>query len=141
MELLVTPDLSYVIYPTPRLLVSTQVIGRLVECALLMKLKVADWLESSGFGEYKNKFVENHITGVELLSLTGDELREDIGIESVGHRKRILNCIAKLPRQDHASNEPGYYYEISLDEVDTSDKCLGKGAFGAVYSGVCISLN
>jgi len=56
---------------------------------------VADWLDGLGFGQYARVFADNDITSDLLAGLTDEDLRE-LGIASLGHRKRLLAAIAKL---------------------------------------------
>lgn len=56
---------------------------------------VAGWLDGLGLGQYANVFADNDITPELLADLTDDDLR-DLGIASLGHRKRLLAGIAKL---------------------------------------------
>jgi class 3 adenylate cyclase/tetratricopeptide (TPR) repeat protein len=58
-------------------------------------MEVADWLRTLGLDEYSPQFRANDITSDLLLTLTADDLR-DIGISSVGHRRRLLDAIAHL---------------------------------------------
>eukprot|EP00741_Cyanophora_paradoxa_P003824 tig00000718_g3718.t1 len=51
---------------------------------------VADWLDSIGCGRYIPSFVSHRIDGVLLPSLTAAELRNELGVASLGDRKRIL---------------------------------------------------
>ena len=58
-------------------------------------MDIAEWLGGLGLGQYEAAFRDNDIY-VELLpSLTADDLR-DLGIASVGHRRRILDAAAKV---------------------------------------------
>ena len=58
-------------------------------------MDVADWLRTLGLGQYEATFRENAVTGDLVASLTGEDLK-DLGIASVGHRRRLLNAIANL---------------------------------------------
>ena len=60
-----------------------------------MPVRVTQWLEQLGLGEYVSSFAENHIEDQTLLDLTSDDLKE-IGISSLGHRKTILRAIEEL---------------------------------------------
>ena len=51
------------------------------------------WLEQLGLGEYAGAFAANHITAAGLADLTADDLKE-LGVASLGHRKRLLAAIA-----------------------------------------------
>ncbi|MFZ5784301.1 MAG: adenylate/guanylate cyclase domain-containing protein [Pseudomonadota bacterium] len=58
-------------------------------------MDVRGWLEHLGLGQYAEAFVANHIDGPLLRDLDGDDLRE-LGVASLGHRKRLLDAIARL---------------------------------------------
>ena len=64
------------------------------------------WLESLGLGVYVQAFAQNDVDAALLPSLTSDDLR-DIGVTSVGHRRRLLDAIAALNAPAvAASNQP-----------------------------------
>ena len=56
---------------------------------------IPSWLEGLGLGELAPVFEENHITPDVLPDLTADDLRE-MGITSLGHRKKLLAALAGL---------------------------------------------
>jgi len=56
--------------------------------------QVADWLEKLGLGQYALRFAENDIDFALLTKLTDADLKE-LGITSLGHRKRFLEAIAE----------------------------------------------
>ncbi len=56
---------------------------------------VPAWLAEMGLAVYAPAFIDNHIDFEVLASLTGDDLRE-MGVASLGHRKRLLEAIARL---------------------------------------------
>ena len=58
--------------------------------------EVGDWIEEIGFGVVKNIFIENFISGSELVELTNEELKEDLGVRALGARKAILRNIQQL---------------------------------------------
>jgi len=62
-------------------------------------MEVADWLKRLGLDQYLPQFRDNHITGDLLPTLTADDLR-DLGVNSVGHRRRLLDAIAVLSTED-----------------------------------------
>lgn len=76
---------------------------------------VADWLRELGLGQYAPAFVQNDIGGELLADLTADDLKE-LGVASVGHRRRLLAGIVALragpapepsaPARDKAASEP-----------------------------------
>lgn len=56
---------------------------------------IEGWLAGLGLAAYAQAFKDNDIDGALLASLTADDLRE-LGVASVGHRRRILDAAAKL---------------------------------------------
>jgi hypothetical protein len=56
-------------------------------------VEIAGWLRGLGLDQYER---ENDIEADLLRSLTAEDLRE-IGIASVGHRRRLLDAIKALP--------------------------------------------
>jgi class 3 adenylate cyclase len=58
-------------------------------------MDVAEWLRGLGLEQYASAFRDNDVDLEVLRSLTAEDLRE-LGISSVGHRRRVLNAIAAL---------------------------------------------
>ncbi len=58
-------------------------------------MDVASWLKDLGFEQYEAAFRDNDVTREVLPHLTADDLR-DLGVSSVGHRRRLLTAIAEL---------------------------------------------
>jgi class 3 adenylate cyclase len=58
-------------------------------------MDVADWLRELGFERYEAAFRENDVDAELLLGLTDNDLK-DIGVNSLGHRRRLLEAIAAL---------------------------------------------
>jgi class 3 adenylate cyclase/tetratricopeptide (TPR) repeat protein len=56
---------------------------------------VAVWLRGLGLEQYESAFRENDIDAELLSSLTGDDLKE-IGVASIGHRRKMADAIALL---------------------------------------------
>ena len=54
----------------------------------------ADWLEKLGLGQYAQRFAENDIEFAILAKLNDADLKE-LGVTSLGHRKRLLDAIAE----------------------------------------------
>jgi class 3 adenylate cyclase/tetratricopeptide (TPR) repeat protein len=67
--------------------------------ALEHPMDVADWLGRLGLDQYSLQFRDNHITHDLLPTLTADDLR-DLGVTSVGHRRRLLDAIGLLRSGD-----------------------------------------
>jgi class 3 adenylate cyclase len=57
--------------------------------------QIADWLEKLGMSEYVQRFAENDIDLALLAELTDQDLKE-LGVASLGHRRKILKAIAVL---------------------------------------------
>ena len=58
-------------------------------------MKVAAWLHGLGLGQYEQAFRENDIDAEVIAHLTADDLIE-VGVTSVGHRRKLLSAIATL---------------------------------------------
>jgi class 3 adenylate cyclase len=58
-------------------------------------MDVAEWLRGLGLEQYASAFRDNDIDGEVVRRLTGRDLRE-LGVASVGHRRRLLDAIAAL---------------------------------------------
>ena len=58
-------------------------------------MDVAEWLRGLGLEQYVSAFRANDIDEEVLRRLTGEDLRE-LGITSIGHRRRLLDAIAAL---------------------------------------------
>jgi class 3 adenylate cyclase/tetratricopeptide (TPR) repeat protein len=66
---------------------------------------VSDWLEKLGMSEYAQCFVDNDIDFSILGDLTDQDLK-DLGVASVGHRRKILRAIAELGRPQAMAAPP-----------------------------------
>jgi class 3 adenylate cyclase len=53
------------------------------------------WLRSLGLERYEAAFRENEIDQTVLASLTAEDLK-DLGVDVVGHRRKLLDAIARL---------------------------------------------
>ena len=58
-------------------------------------MDVAAWLRGLGLEQYAPAFRDNDIDGEVLPELTADDLNE-LGVTSVGHRRKLLDAIAAL---------------------------------------------
>ncbi len=65
-------------------------------------MDVPSWLARLGLSRYAQLFSENHIDESLLRDLSVDDLKE-LGIASLGHRKRLLEAIAGLDTQPWAT--------------------------------------
>jgi class 3 adenylate cyclase/predicted ATPase len=66
---------------------------------------IAAWLRGLGLQQYEQAFRENDISRDVLSSLTAGDLR-DLGVTSVGHRRKLLDAIAALGARTASSSEP-----------------------------------
>jgi hypothetical protein len=57
-------------------------------------MDIAAWLKELGLGQYASAFADNDIDFAVLVQLTDADLKE-LGISSLGHRKRLLAAIAE----------------------------------------------
>src|SRR5947208_10889586 len=62
-------------------------------------MDVAEWLRGLGLDQYVPAFRANDIDEEVLRRLTGEDLRE-LGVISIGHRRRLLDAIAALGRAE-----------------------------------------
>ena len=58
-------------------------------------MDIVVWLRSLGLGKYEAVFRENDIDETVLPNLTADDLKE-LGVASLGHRRKLLDAIAAL---------------------------------------------
>src|SRR5215472_6889735 len=58
-------------------------------------MDIAAWLDGLGLGQYEQAFRDNEIDERVLPSLTAEDLK-DLGVNLVGHRRRLLDAIAAL---------------------------------------------
>jgi predicted ATPase/class 3 adenylate cyclase len=58
-------------------------------------MDVAEWLRGLGLEQYVSAFRDNDVDGEVLHRLTAEDLRE-LGVASVGHRRRLLDAVAAL---------------------------------------------
>jgi class 3 adenylate cyclase len=56
---------------------------------------IAAWLRELGLERYAEAFLGNDVDSAVLLSLSADDLRE-LGVSSLGHRRKLLEAIAQL---------------------------------------------
>jgi class 3 adenylate cyclase len=68
-------------------------------------MDVGGWLRGLGLEQYEAAFRENEIDEVVLPRLTAEDLRE-LGVGSVGHRRKLLDAIAALRAEASASTPP-----------------------------------
>ncbi|MFL9962884.1 adenylate/guanylate cyclase domain-containing protein [Paraburkholderia sediminicola] len=74
-------------------------------------MDVAVWLHSLGMERYEPVFRENAIGADVLRNLTADDLKE-LGIASIGHRRKLLDALADLRARTEAP-----HVAVSLGEA------------------------
>src|SRR5215813_5446873 len=62
-------------------------------------MDIVVWLRSLGLGKYEAAFRENEIDETVLPSLTAEDLKE-LGVAALGHRRKLLDAIAALRKDD-----------------------------------------
>jgi class 3 adenylate cyclase len=67
-------------------------------------MDIGGWLRSLGLERYEAAFRENEIDDTVLPTVTADDLK-DLGVDVVGHRRKLLNAIALL-RADESAKAP-----------------------------------
>jgi CheY-like chemotaxis protein len=65
---------------------------------------VAKWLQTLSLGQYAEAFIDAAVDGEFLYDLNDDDLKNTLGIEHRLHRKKILNCIARLKMAEAAND-------------------------------------
>ena len=68
-------------------------------------MDVADWLRALGLEQYEAAFRENDVDAELLPTLTADDLKE-LGVISLGHRRRLLEAIVALRPEGTSADEP-----------------------------------
>ena len=67
---------------------------------------VGAWLHQLGLGAYAGTFLDNHVDATVLSHLTSADL-EELGVSSVGHRRRLLDAIGRLAAAESLPVELG----------------------------------
>jgi class 3 adenylate cyclase/predicted ATPase len=81
---------------------------------------IANWLRGLGLVQYEPAFRDNEIDETVLASLTADDLK-DLGVTSVGHRRRLLDAIAALRAEAPGGGNP-------LPNPQAGEERVGGGA-------------
>jgi class 3 adenylate cyclase len=68
-------------------------------------MDVGGWLRSLGLEKYEVAFRENEVDDTVLPSLTAEDLK-DLGVNLVGHRRKLLDAIAALRADKTVKAEP-----------------------------------
>lgn len=95
-------------------------------------MNISDWLRSIGMEEYEDNFLSNEIEIDDLAGLSTNELKDDLGIIPLGHRKKILEAISDIRLIDESEEKIiqsypypiAYTYKLMLDEKIPSQRIL-----------------
>src|ERR1700719_3837413 len=66
---------------------------------------IGAWLDGLGLSIYRDAFAANHIDAETLPLLTAADLQE-IGVASVGHRRRLIEAIVALGSRQEPGEDP-----------------------------------
>jgi hypothetical protein len=80
-------------------------------------MDLGGWLRRLGLEQYEAAFRENEIDDRVLPSLTAEDVKE-LGVRLVGHRRKLLDAIAKLRTEENAK-------AASPDVRSTIDESVG----------------
>jgi hypothetical protein len=80
---------------------------------------VGEWLQALGLERYEAAFRENDVTGDLLHQLTAEDLKE-LGVATVGHRRRLLAAIAGLQGDVALESRLSGQVDRQLSAVDIS---------------------
>ena len=69
-------------------------------------MDIEEWLRGLGLQQYVTAFRENDVEAEVLLRLTAEDLK-DIGVSSVGHRRKLLEAIAELRERSSPTSDEG----------------------------------
>src|SRR5713226_2874426 len=83
-------------------------------------MDLAEWLRGLGLEQYARAFRDNDIDGEVLLRLTAEDLRE-LGVATIGHRRRLLAAIAALGDAQPAA-EPSPAPAPALDAASAAER-------------------
>lgn len=73
---------------------------------------IAAWLKTAGLEQYSENFAKNEITGPVLKSLTEEDLKE-MGVEAIGHRKKLIELMFQLQSSIKATSRMGVIWEAA----------------------------
>ena len=68
-------------------------------------MDIGGWLRSLGLERYEAAFRENEIDDTVLPTVTAEDLK-DLGVDIVGHRRKLLDAIATLRANSNAAASP-----------------------------------
>jgi hypothetical protein len=84
-------------------------------------MDLGGWLRSLDLEEYEAAFHKNHIDEAVLPNLTAEDLR-DLGVGSIGHRRKLLDAIALLRGDAEAKAPPPKTPSVPKSSQDTAER-------------------
>ena len=84
-------------------------------------MNLAGWLQNLGLECYAAAFRENEIDETVLPTLTTEDLK-DLGVKTVGHRRKLLDAIAVLRGDTSANARPRIGLEENAAPADTAER-------------------
>jgi class 3 adenylate cyclase len=109
-------------------------------------MDLGGWLRSLGLEQYEAIFRENAIDDTVLPSLTAEDLK-DLGVNIVGHRRKLLNAIAALRADASAKTPPPDALpptdrtatdSVGLSEMRRRDRAPLRRLCGEISDGVLV---
>jgi class 3 adenylate cyclase len=86
-------------------------------------MDIAGWLRSLGLEQYEPAFRENHVDETVLPNLTAEDLK-DLGVGSIGHRRKLLEAIALLRDAADAKAPPPEVSSTQLRNPPASEGAI-----------------
>ena len=83
--------------------------------------QIVDLLQKLGLGQYAQRFAENDFNFATLADLTDQDLQE-IGVTSLGHRRRLLRAITELKGGETGTPKPATEYIAPVTSHDTAER-------------------
>ena len=84
-------------------------------------MEIGDWLRGLGLSQYEAAFRENSIDLEVLRKLTSEDLK-DLGVVSVGHRRRLLAAIEELSRTGVATSAIARSAAAGIGEATAAER-------------------
>ena len=92
-------------------------------------ITASDWLISIKLSQYADLFTKNSIlTTEDVLMSVDSSVLEQMGVTSAKHRKKIVEAIGKLKKQQGASNISTTSFSSNLTKQNLSIDMLNEGA-------------
>jgi class 3 adenylate cyclase/tetratricopeptide (TPR) repeat protein len=93
-------------------------------------VNIASWLRQLGLEQYTEAFRANAIDEKVLPQLTAEDINE-LGVQLIGHRRKLLSAIAELRVSDAAYMENQQFEQSYLPAQRSADSTSGESPSGA----------